>query len=204
VKGAGEAAPPGASDAYVALGSNLGDRAARLAFALRSMRQLPGTLLMARSRIYETQPVGPPPQAPYLNAVVLLRTRLPPRELLQHLLGIEARVGRVRGRERNRPRSLDLDLLLYADLCLQESDLQLPHPRLAERPFVLEPLRELAPRLTPPSLPAAIEQLAARVRDPRAVWVWEGTLPEDAGSREEGVSPSSGPLQLILDSEHQD
>lgn len=204
MRGVGDEAPPRASDAYVALGSNLGDRAARFAFALRSMRKLPATRLVARSRIYETQPLGPPPQAPYLNAVVLLRTRLSPHELLQRLLEIEAQAGRVRGSERNRPRSLDLDLLLYADLCLQENDLQLPHPRLAERPFVLEPLRELAPRLTPPSLPATIEELAERVRDPRAVRVWEGTLPEAAGSRQERLSPPPAGVRANLDQNSKD
>ncbi len=157
-----------ARDAYVALGSNLGDRRAQLAAALEALRSTPETRVVAVSALYETEPVGPP-QGRYLNAAVHLKTGLAPGALLARLLAIEAEAGRVRGPERNAPRSLDLDLLLYADLELREPGLEVPHPRLAERPFVLEPLRELAPELVHPALGASVEELARRVRDPSAV-----------------------------------
>jgi 2-amino-4-hydroxy-6-hydroxymethyldihydropteridine diphosphokinase len=156
------------ADAYVSIGSNLGDRDAHLALALRRLAALPETELVAVSPIFETDPVGPPPQGPFLNAAVRLRTRLAPRALLAGLLAIEQEARRVRG-ERNAARTLDLDLLLHGDRVLDEPGLTLPHPRLAERPFVLEPLAALAPALVHPTLHEPIATLAARVRDPRAV-----------------------------------
>ena len=156
------------ADAYVSIGSNLGDRDAHLALALRRLAALPETELVAVSPIFETDPVGPPPQGPFLNAAVRLRTRLAPRALLAGLLAIEQEARRVRG-ERNAARTLDLDLLLHGDRVLDEPGLTLPHPRLAERPFVLEPLAALAPALVHPTLHEPIATLAARVRDPCAV-----------------------------------
>lgn len=155
-------------DAYVSIGTNLGDRDAHLALALRRLAALPDTELVAASPVYETDPVGPPPQGPYLNAAVHLRTRLSPRALLDALLAIEQEAGRVRG-VRDAARTLDLDLLLYGDQVLDEPDLVVPHPRLAERPFVLEPLAALAPDRVHPTRHETIATLAARVRDPRAV-----------------------------------
>jgi len=156
------------ADAYVSIGTNLGDRDAHLALALRRLGELPDTALVAVSPVYETDPVGPPPQDPFLNAAAHLRTRLAPRALLDALLAIEREAGRVRS-VRNAARTLDLDLLLYADLVLDDPGLTIPHPRLAERPFVLEPLAALAPDLVHPALGVPIRELAARVRDPRAV-----------------------------------
>ncbi len=156
-------------DAYVALGSNLGDRAAQLAAAIAALRAHPGVRVEALSTVYETAPVGPPPQGPYLNAVARLRTRLAPRALLERLLEIEVAAGRRRGGPRWSARTLDLDLLLYGSLVLDERGLCIPHPRLHERAFVLEPLCELAPRLVHPRLGSRIEELARRVRDPQAV-----------------------------------
>jgi 2-amino-4-hydroxy-6-hydroxymethyldihydropteridine diphosphokinase len=158
-----------AVDAYVALGSNLGDREAQLLAAIAALRALPGVRVEAVSTLYETAPVGPPPQGPYLNAVVRLRTRLDPRALLARLLEIEVAAGRVRGGQRWSARTLDLDLLFYGSLTLDEPGLCVPHPRLHERAFVLEPLCELAPRLVHPLLGRTVEELAQRVRDPRAV-----------------------------------
>jgi len=155
-------------DAYVSIGTNLGDRDAHLALALRRLAELPDTELVAVSPVFETDPVGPPPQGPFLNAVARLRTRLAPRALLEALLAIEQEAGRVRG-ERNAARTLDLDLLLHGDRVLEEPGLILPHPRLAERPFVLEPLAALAPALVHPTLGEPIATLAAHVRAPRAV-----------------------------------
>jgi 2-amino-4-hydroxy-6-hydroxymethyldihydropteridine diphosphokinase len=133
--------------AYVGLGSNLGDRAAHLAFAVAALRDTPDIRVEAVSSIRETAPVGGPPQGAYLNGVVALRTRLGARALLERLLSIEASAGRERGPERDAPRTLDLDLLLYGDERIDEPDLVVPHPRLLERSFVLEPLAELAPEL---------------------------------------------------------
>jgi 2-amino-4-hydroxy-6-hydroxymethyldihydropteridine diphosphokinase len=132
--------------AYVALGSNLGDRRAHLDAALSALDALPGTRLDAVSAIYETAPVGPPGQQDYLNAVARLSTTLAPLALLDALLSIEQSRGRVRA-ERWGPRTLDLDLLVHGDAVLSDPRLTLPHPRLHERAFVLTPLADLAPDL---------------------------------------------------------
>ncbi|MFG0306370.1 MAG: 2-amino-4-hydroxy-6-hydroxymethyldihydropteridine diphosphokinase [Phycisphaerales bacterium JB040] len=154
--------------AAVALGSNVdserGDRAAHLAFARDRIARLPGTTLLAASRDYETAPVGLAPGqdtgGPYLNAAVTLETSLSPRQLLDRLLEIERDRGRDRDREeRWGPRTLDLDLILYADRVIDEPGLQVPHPRLGERLFVLEPLAEIAPGWTVPLKDATVAEL---------------------------------------------
>jgi 2-amino-4-hydroxy-6-hydroxymethyldihydropteridine diphosphokinase len=161
---------------FVALGSNLGERESHLAFALRELRAGEATRVVAVSPVFETDPVGPPPQGPYLNAVVELRTGLAPRALLARLLAIEAGAGRERHGARNAARTLDLDLLLYGDRVLDAPGLALPHPRLAERGFVLEPLCALAPELVHPVLREPLAALAARVRNPAAVRLVDYTL----------------------------
>jgi 2-amino-4-hydroxy-6-hydroxymethyldihydropteridine diphosphokinase len=160
--------------AYVSLGTNLGDRAANLALALRGLVSLDATRVDALSPVYETDPVGPPPQGPYLNAVARLRTGLTPRSLLEALLAIERAAGRQRSGDRNSARTLDLDLLVYGDRVIDEPGLAVPHARLAERPFVLEPLADLAPALVHPLLHETFAALAARVRDRKAVRSWAG------------------------------
>ncbi len=155
--------------AYVGVGSNLGDRDRFLCGALAALRGTPGVSEVTMSPVYETDPVGPGRQGPYLNAVLCLRTTLSPRDLLARLLAIEAEHGRERGPERNAPRTLDLDLLLYGDVRCASPTLTVPHPRLHERGFVLEPLCHLDPGLIHPTLGERIDRLAARVRDPRAV-----------------------------------
>ncbi len=127
--------------AYLALGSNLGDRLETLRRAARVLDARPGIEVIRSSRVYETEPVGPP-QPAYLNAVLEVRTDLEPRALLEACLAVEAELGRVRA-ERWGPRSLDVDVLTYDDLQVDEPDLTIPHPRMHERGFVLIPLREL-------------------------------------------------------------
>ncbi|MBW2272868.1 MAG: 2-amino-4-hydroxy-6-hydroxymethyldihydropteridine diphosphokinase [Deltaproteobacteria bacterium] len=157
--------------AYLALGSNLGEREALLVFAVEALAATPGIEVVAVSRIYETDPVGPGPQGAYLNAVMCVESGLEPRALLDRMLAVEREAGRERpsGALRWGPRTLDLDLLLYGDRCFDEPGLCVPHPRLHERAFVLEPLCELASETLHPRLGEPISAWAARQRDPSAV-----------------------------------
>ena len=153
----------------MALGSNLGSRLAHLRAAFDALGELSVGGELACSRIYETDPVGPGAQRAYLNAVVRMRPTLEPRPLLEALLAIEASRGRERGPQRHAARTLDLDLLLYGERRIDEPGLIVPHPRLAERAFVLEPLCDLDPEQVVPGTGAHVAQLAAAVRDPAAV-----------------------------------
>ncbi len=154
--------------AYVALGSNLGDRESNLVRAFDALSALPGTALIARSRVIETPPVGPPGQGPYLNAAAALRTSLSARALLEGLQAIEERAGRKRSREtRWGPREIDLDLLLMGDQIIAESGLIVPHPRMHERRFVLAPLAEIAPDVVHPVLGASVQTLLERLDAPQ-------------------------------------
>ena len=128
--------------AYIALGSNLGDPPARLKAAIAALDALPQSRLQRVSRVYRSAAVGPGSQPDYLNAAALLLTALPPLPLLRALQEIEAGQGRVRS-ERWAARTLDLDLLLYGDLALDTPELQVPHPRMAGRNFVLCPLLDI-------------------------------------------------------------
>jgi 2-amino-4-hydroxy-6-hydroxymethyldihydropteridine diphosphokinase len=141
----------------IALGSNLGDSLSIVKDALKILAQTPGITLKAHSSWYQTAPVGPP-QPDYLNGCALLDVQLTPQEVLETLLRIEAQFGRVR-EERNGPRTLDLDLLLFDDLILDIPNLQLPHPRMRDRAFVLVPLAEIAPNWVEPVSGKAIAQL---------------------------------------------
>jgi 2-amino-4-hydroxy-6-hydroxymethyldihydropteridine diphosphokinase len=135
--------------AFVGIGSNLGDREAHLSRAIALLSAEDAIEVSGVSHIRETEPVGPVEQGPFLNAAVRVETELAPRELLDQLLDIERRMGRVR-RERFGPRTIDLDLLLYGDEVVDEPGLTVPHPRLTERRFALEPLSDLDPSLTIP------------------------------------------------------
>lgn len=128
----------------VGLGSNLGDREATLRQAICLIEALPGAQLLKCSQLRETAPVGGPPQDPYLNGAVLLQIPGSPQALMENLLAIEYALGRER-RERWGPRTVDLDLLFSPGLIISRSNLTLPHPRLLERRFALEPLVEIAP-----------------------------------------------------------
>jgi len=135
--------------AYVALGANLGNPTAAVLAAFAALANLPESRVARCSSLYRTAPVGIRSQPDFVNAVAVLETTLAPEALLDALLDIEARFGRVR-RERNGPRTLDLDLLLYDDIELDLPRLTLPHPRLHLRAFVLLPLAEVAPDLAIP------------------------------------------------------
>lgn len=145
--------------AYVALGSNLDDPRSQVERAFAALDRLPRTHVVARSRLYRTPPWGVVEQPPFVNAAARLETSLPARGLLDGLLAIEQRAGRVRG-VRNGPRVLDLDLLVYGGITASDPDLVLPHPRLHERAFVLVPLVDLDPALEIPGRGRVHELLA--------------------------------------------
>lgn len=146
------------STVYLGLGSNLGDKAGQL---YEAVRRLAGVgKVECLSSLYRTDPVGYAEQDWFLNAAVRLHTLLTPRELLEAALGMEREMGRVRS-IRNGPRTIDIDLLLWNDARIEEPGLSVPHPRLAERLFVLAPLAEIAPRAYHPVLGETIEALRA-------------------------------------------
>ena len=138
--------------AYIGIGSNLGERESTIRDALELLAADPELEVEAVSSIRETDPVGVVDQPRFLNAAIRLATDLAPYPLLQRLLAVEQQLGRVRTGERYGPRTIDLDLLLYGDELVDEPGLRVPHPRLAERRFVLEPLVELDPGLVVPGL----------------------------------------------------
>ena len=147
--------------ALVGLGGNLGDAAATVRHAFRDLDALPHTRLLRASKLYRTPAWGRTDQPDFVNAVAMLETSLPARELLDGMLGIEHEAGRERhADERWGPRTLDLDLLLYGDAVIDEPGLHVPHPRLHERVFALLPLVEIAPDAMIPGVGPAREALA--------------------------------------------
>jgi len=134
---------------YLGLGSNIGDRRANLAEALQHLGQLPAIEIVKTSSIYETAPVGPQDQPDFFNQVVQAEVTCSPRQLLELLQKIEQDMGRVR-RRRWGERIIDIDILLYGDETMDEPDLQIPHPQMLARQFVLVPLAEIAPDLVLP------------------------------------------------------
>lgn len=148
--------------AFIGLGSNLGDREENIRAALDLLGKCEGIKVARVSSLLESAPVNCPPGAgAFLNGAARLETSLTPRELLASLLEVERKLGRDRfGQERNAPRTLDLDLLLYGDVVMQDDALTLPHPRMAQRHFVLWPLLQIEPR----------------ARDPRTGELWADAL----------------------------
>jgi 2-amino-4-hydroxy-6-hydroxymethyldihydropteridine diphosphokinase len=153
---------PMKSTAYVGLGANLGDREGSLRRALDLLAEETGIVVAAVSTFRETEPVGYLDQPRFVNAAARLETELTPRGLLAALLGVERKLGRDRSGPRFGPRKVDLDLLLFDELELDEEGLTVPHPRLHERAFVLEPLAELAPGLVVPGR-GSVERLLAEL-----------------------------------------
>ncbi len=154
------------TEAWVGLGSNVGDREAHLRAALRGLAALGE--IGGVSRLYQTEPVGFLEQGPFLNAVAYVRTALAAGEFLRELQAIELAAGRVRVR-RDGPRTLDLDLLFWNETVLAAPDLEVPHPRLHLRRFVLAPLCDLAPALRHPLLGRTARELLEHLEDPAAV-----------------------------------
>jgi 2-amino-4-hydroxy-6-hydroxymethyldihydropteridine diphosphokinase len=158
---------------FLGLGSNLGDRLANLQAAVDALQAEPGLRVAASSRVWETTPVGGPPQPDYLNAVVRIETDLSARDLLDVARRVESRLGRIR-KERWGARTIDVDVLLFDEEQIDEPDLVVPHPRMTERAFVLLPLLELEPD---PMLP-------------------DGTRLKDVRVETDGVTPSAPPLAV--------
>ena len=159
------------TNAYVSLGSNLGDRAGNLLLAIRGM--LDFDLEVTRlSQVYETEPVETFAQPLFLNMVAELRATIDPEEMMARLLRVERSLGRTRDFAKG-PRTIDLDLLLYGDHIVDTKVLTLPHPRLHLRHFVLVPLAELDPQLVHPTLKKTIAQLLETVADVSHVNLWE-------------------------------
>lgn len=146
--------------AYIGLGANLDSPRKQIGQALSALSELPESKLIAVSPFYRSAPMGPPDQPDYINAAASLLTLLPARDLLAAMQAIEHRQGRRRDGQRWGPRTIDLDLLVYGNARMNEPGLTLPHPGIAERNFVLFPLRDIAPGLVIPGL-ASVKTLAS-------------------------------------------
>ena len=150
--------------AYIALGANLGDRSATIGRAVEMLNATPGVRVRKTSALVENPAVGGPPGSPmFLNGAAEIETSLSARDLLARLLEIEQTLGRQRLRKWD-PRTIDLDLLLYGDRVIQEPELTVPHPRMHERAFVLDPLAQIAPDAIHPRLGKTIRQLRGELQ----------------------------------------
>lgn len=176
-------------DAYVGLGSNLGDREHFLGMAHRELDATPGLRVAAASDVYETEPVGPSRRR-FLNAVLRLESRLAAPDLFARMMAIERGAGRDRSGPRWGPRTLDLDLLLYGDERIERPELRVPHPRWHERDFVLVPLVDVGPDVRHPVLGRSAREWLDDRAPVRGVWR-HGPFPGSAGP----VSPSAGPCR---------
>ncbi|MCM8781965.1 MAG: 2-amino-4-hydroxy-6-hydroxymethyldihydropteridine diphosphokinase [Candidatus Omnitrophica bacterium] len=144
--------------AYISFGSNLGERNKNIERAIAYLKELDGIVVKNVSSIYETEPVGGPPQEKFLNGVIEVETSLLPDELLDRLKGIESRLGRVKTDE-NSPRPIDLDIIFYQDIVIDGERIKIPHPRMHEREFVLRGLNEIAPTFFHPRLNKTVREL---------------------------------------------
>ncbi len=156
---------------YLGLGSNLGNRWNSLDKALEFLGQR--LQVKSVSSVYDTEPLGNVDQPRFLNLVCQVRTRLAPMELLTLAKGIESKLGRAFSKA-NAPRPIDIDILFYGDKVTKTSELVIPHPRLAERAFVLVPLAEIAPDLVHPASGKTVKELAEGLREKQGVFKWEG------------------------------
>jgi 2-amino-4-hydroxy-6-hydroxymethyldihydropteridine diphosphokinase len=148
---------------FIGVGSNQDDRLSNVSRAIQELRAIPGVRVVQMAPIYDTEPMGGPPQPNFLNTVVELETGQVPGDLLAQLKRLEQKLGRRRSTQRWGPRVIDLDILLYDDRVVNEPQLAIPHPRMHERRFVLEPLALLAPDVVHPVLHRTITQLLAQL-----------------------------------------
>lgn len=172
---------PERATVYLGLGSNLGDRAENLAQAVKRLAQK--VVIRGSSSIYETEPVGYEEQPEFLNAVLYGDTGLDPFELLSFIKGVESALGRVPSFS-NGPRPIDIDILFYGDGVLRTPALTIPHPRLAERAFVLVPLAEIAPDLVHPLTGKKVSDLLAEAPGRDGV-KWAGVIEQREGTEKE-------------------
>ncbi len=151
---------------YIGFGSNLGDRKLIFHEAVRALRNLPKTLVTGKSRLYETDPVGLSDHGPkFLNAVIALETDLSPRELIDIMRAIEVTLGKSASHRSDLSRPIDLDLLLYGEEHFLDDSVEIPHPRMHDRAFVLLPLAELAPKAFVPTFRCTVEDLVRKLSD---------------------------------------
>ena len=155
--------------AYLALGSNIGDREKMLASALEKL-QGSGLTVKRASSVYETEPMYVREQRPFLNMVIEVETELFPMMLLSRIQKVELALGRKRGSIENGPRTIDIDILFYGGSTVRSAKLEIPHPRLHERRFVLEPMAELAPEFRHPGLRKTMRELLAGEKDLQGLW----------------------------------
>ncbi len=176
--------------AFIGIGTNLGDRAGNYREAIQRIAELPESRLVRQSSIYETEPIGEVKGA-FLNGAVEVETELAPQVLLRKLLAIERVMGRKRvkgrkaaGRGKYKPRIIDLDLLFFDKEVVETRALQIPHPRMQERRFVLAPMSELAPSLMHPKLNASISELLSGLKSPQRVMLARADLMRPPAKRE--------------------
>jgi 2-amino-4-hydroxy-6-hydroxymethyldihydropteridine diphosphokinase len=159
---------------YVAVGANLGNREATFSAAIRAVEAESDLLLLSASPVFETEPMGPEGQGPYLNAVMELRVWLGPVELMGRLQSIEIALGRDRSRETQRwgPREIDLDILFFGDRCIESPELVVPHAHAHERIFVMAPMAEIAASFVHPTLGISVGEIVRALPDLEGVRAW--------------------------------